>query len=102
MIHRPPPSTLFPCTTLFRSASDPFPRLRLFLRGGNPDTFARARLESERAPQRIRQSLLRYRVSASLGTRAHRLRRRFSVDDKADRKSTRLNSSHVEISYAVF
>src|SRR6266542_6457155 len=59
MIRRPPRSTLFPYTTLFRSR-----------RGA-------ARDDRERAPQR-----------------PHRARR--------DRKSTRLNSSHGSISYAVF
>src|SRR5574340_148071 len=60
MIRRPPRSTLFPYTTLFRS-------------GGR----ARARCRRPR--------------------RGHRWRRR-----AADRKSTRLNSSHQKISYAVF
>src|SRR5438477_4210174 len=73
MIRRPPRSTLFPYTTLFRSWMDPFyldtdPRVRQLVRKG----------------------------------------REFSEDDKQtlraveDRKSTRLNSSHMSISYAVF
>src|SRR5690349_23306600 len=62
MIRRPPRSTLFPYTTLFRS--------------GSPQA-ARAELDYKRAHDRY------------LATRL-------------DRKSTRLNSSHVEISYAVF
>src|SRR6266581_7071708 len=60
MIRRPPRSTLFPYTTLFRSLRD---------RPAGP----------------------RPRVGAGLGGRARR-----------DRKSTRLNSSHPSISYAVF
>src|SRR6266496_5982591 len=71
MIRRPPRSTLFPYTTLFRSR---FP-------GRAPSR----RLKSARRPSSDRAAVPR------LGWRAHR-----------DRKSTRLNSSHVEISYAVF
>src|SRR5436309_9970940 len=61
MIRRPPRSTLFPYTTLFRSAQP-------------------------------------------VGMRAEHLfqRQRFGGVETGDRKSTRLNSSHVKISYAVF
>src|SRR5688572_32323656 len=69
MIRRPPRSTLFPYTTLFRSR--------------------------RRAPRDREHVLVRLVVLARLGP-GHRL------DDKADRKSTRLNSSHSQISYAVF
>src|SRR2546429_7092337 len=62
MIRRPPRSTLFPYTTLFRSTSDS---------GG-----------SKREPYRAARSQVR--------------------STKRDRKSTRLNSSHGYISYAVF
>src|SRR5256885_3560080 len=73
MIRRPPRSTLFPYTTLFRSAGLPDePAQRAGLRGG-----ARA---TARQP-------------ATLRARARR---------HGDRKSTRLNSSHLVISYAVF
>src|SRR6266496_2040632 len=68
MIRRPPRSTLFPYTTLFRSGRGGA-RSRLALATGDQDG-----LFGERSHQRL------------LG----------------DRKSTRLNSSHVEISYAVF
>src|SRR2546430_7480485 len=67
MIRRPPRSTLFPYTTLFRSAA-------AGRRGALPD--ARARIAAGPA--------------------------RRSVREKSDRKSTRLNSSHSQISYAVF
>src|SRR5256886_8545598 len=63
MIRRPPRSTLFPYTTLFRSRSDPAPARRLVGRG-------------------------RVHAAACAG--------------RGDRKSTRLNSSHSQISYAVF
>src|SRR5690349_22861700 len=65
MIRRPPRSTLFPYTTLFRSVS---------LAGRVPDAAV---------------------PGDAHGHHPRRLHRR-------DRKSTRLNSSHVEISYAVF
>src|SRR4051794_41454911 len=69
MIRRPPRSTLFPYTTLFRSRE----RRISHLRGRGPDVF----------------------VSACRGARRPCRTRR-------DRKSTRLNSSHPSISYAVF
>src|SRR5690349_25089611 len=69
MIRRPPRSTLFPYTTLFRS----FRRIEL------------APVPAGPIEPRIADSARR------------RLRR-----EGQDRKSTRLNSSHVEISYAVF
>src|SRR3712207_7776780 len=73
MIRRPPRSTLFPYTTLFRSENVVMPQL---VRGTEPDA-ARRRAEQ---------------LLSALGLGA-----RFE-----DRKSTRLNSSHANISYAVF
>src|SRR6266540_6754759 len=64
MIRRPPRSTLFPYTTLFRSRGDH--QTERYVRGG----FPAHRRNGPRAPR--------------------------------DRKSTRLNSSHITISYAVF
>src|SRR5437762_10655615 len=77
MIPRPPRSTLFPYTTLFRSHQVPC--------GG-----------SERHPLRRvrRHGRRRRRRGREQARRRHHLR--------ADRKSTRLNSSHRCISYAVF
>src|SRR3989442_16022816 len=74
MIRRPPRSTLFPYTTLFRSR-----------RGVSEAVWPRAD---------VRRSRRRHRR-----LRAHAVHRRLAV---RDRKSTRLNSSHVRISYAVF
>src|SRR5690349_24122852 len=75
MIRRPPRSTLFPYTTLFRSHKvTPFSRTR-------PTSF------SLHVPPIFSTS----RVKCSP-----------RLSDQLDRKSTRLNSSHVEISYAVF
>src|SRR3712207_7364471 len=79
MIRRPPRSTLFPYTTLFRSVADEdvLQALGVIDVGG------------ERvAPEELRTALVR-----GVG--------RVEVDDE-DRKSTRLNSSHANISYAVF
>src|SRR3712207_8612777 len=80
MIRRPPRSTLFPYTTLFRSLRHP--------EGG----YRRAR-------RRHRQG--RRAVGLGLERLAHQLRPQ-EVEGPADRKSTRLNSSHANISYAVF
>src|SRR5215217_9320180 len=67
MIRRPPRSTLFPYTTLFRSQ----PRVRL------PASRRRKDRDAERSAREARPA-------------------------QRDRKSTRLNSSHANISYAVF
>src|SRR5260221_8973911 len=84
MIRRPPRSTLFPYTTLFRSARD-----REARREGHPDLHQRERPAARRAG-----------VLPDL--RAHGDQVRRSGRTPADRKSTRLNSSHTVISYAVF
>src|SRR2546430_4869468 len=68
MIRRPPRSTLFPYTTLFRSAV-----------GDRSE-------ERDQCGRRRQHHALGYPV----------------LDERADRKSTRLNSSHSQISYAVF
>src|SRR3712207_8033796 len=81
MIRRPPRSTLFPYTTLFRSA---LPRHE-----GVDRTGDRERL------------LLRLRVPGRRHDRRGRPREDRG-EDARDRKSTRLNSSHANISYAVF
>src|SRR5690349_23192534 len=83
MIRRPPRSTLFPYTTLFRSPQRP-PR-------DLPRRRSRRRSENHHA-RSARRPLAHPRL------RTRTLRRVTEVD----RKSTRLNSSHVEISYAVF
>src|SRR5690606_41588099 len=83
-LRRPPPSTLFPYTTLFRSA-EIRPRRRR-----QPRQAQRRHLRLHRGEDgHPRQRHLR-----------HELRRCARVAE--DRKSTRLNSSHVKISYAVF
>src|SRR5690349_24016238 len=81
MIRRPPRSTLFPYTTLFRSSPDT--PIIVFVTGYGP-----LRPKFEARAQEIATSNLRI-VTGWL-------------PEPLDRKSTRLNSSHVEISYAVF
>src|SRR3712207_8458105 len=92
MIRRPPRATLVPYTTLFRSES-----------AGVRAVSARARAERELPPRSVQR--------ADRGARARGGARsevrgggRGSGDDAlaGDRKSTRLNSSHANISYAVF
>src|SRR3712207_7135253 len=76
MIRRPPRSTLFPYTTLFRSVEQ---------RVVDAGVARRHRsLVDDDRPRLVR------------------LEDRHAVDRAADRKSTRLNSSHANISYAVF
>src|SRR3712207_7075492 len=82
MIRRPPRSTLFPYTTLFRS-------VRLLLSGGRALRAAGPARPLSGRPLPARPAHL----GESEGLGPDRLR---------DRKSTRLNSSHANISYAVF
>src|SRR5256886_2997345 len=89
MIRRPPRSTLFPYTTLFRS-------LRV-LHGSMMGTRSRARKTPESAAS---ARLARELHEAAQGVRQTHVRDRLAVH--LDRKSTRLNSSHSQISYAVF
>src|SRR2546430_11501364 len=82
MIRRPPRSTLFPYTTLFRSSRP--------LRG--PLILASHERLASASPDRGRERLS-HRQGAGRRRDEPRVR---------DRKSTRLNSSHSQISYAVF
>src|SRR3712207_8152520 len=80
MIRRPPRSTLFPYTTLFRS--DPEPPLKIV-----PSSTYQLRIEDMwSSTARMKQAEHCCDVSGT----------------PRDRKSTRLNSSHANISYAVF
>src|SRR3712207_8842977 len=84
MIRRPPRSTLFPYTTLFRSIAELDQRLNE-LRGQNAQrTRVYGDLVSQYQSLRTREAL------------------QASNSSLVDRKSTRLNSSHANISYAVF
>src|SRR3712207_8101197 len=86
MIRRPPRSTLFPYTTLFRSPQ-PHPHA-----GGQRRDHAPPR----RGPGQAEQEL-----GPEVGEDDHRVERPQELRHE-DRKSTRLNSSHANISYAVF
>src|SRR3712207_7373633 len=86
MIRRPPRSTLFPYTTLFRSST-----LLKILYGITAADTGDARVLGL-DPRRDRASL---RAQAGYAEQDTAL-------DPEDRKSTRLNSSHANISYAVF
>src|SRR3712207_7856391 len=79
MIRRPPRSTLFPYTTLFRSAL-------------SAAAYATANVGGRhcRVPARKHEELHRRQLVVH------------GIDLSLDRKSTRLNSSHANISYAVF
>src|SRR2546426_8463203 len=77
MIRRPPRSTLFPYTTLFRSAQQ-------------TEAIRAQELEQEQLSQKAYSLDAELRQNQNLFSQA------------ADRKSTRLNSSHLVISYAVF
>src|SRR5690242_21172672 len=85
MIRRPPRSTLFPYTTLFRSIANRAPQCQQGLAEAMPRILVGA-IGPEQRGQRL----------AAL--RAIGLDRQVGED----RKSTRLNSSHMSISYAVF
>src|SRR2546430_7209326 len=91
MIRRPPRSTLFPYTTLFRSDASTSGLLLIAcrVRRLGSSTFRAGRSSAERP--RISPFSIRRHDGPSI-------RRSFSPD----RKSTRLNSSHSQISYAVF
>src|SRR3712207_7241769 len=84
MIRRPPRSTLFPYTTLFRSVPSGPSALHILLSD---------LLRAERAGEEV------LRVEERLAPEEAELRPPRPVQD---RKSTRLNSSHANISYAVF
>src|SRR3712207_6935207 len=86
MIRRPPRSTLFPYTTLFRSRMRTSPaRPALGAQAG----FTLLELLAVLGILALAAAAVSFRLGGSLGT-------------AEDRKSTRLNSSHANISYAVF
>src|SRR3712207_7564124 len=85
MIRRPPRSTLFPYTTLFRSVESGVPRLDYILQGG----FLKGGTYTVLGPPGSGKTILGNQFC-------------FNHVSRTDRKSTRLNSSHANISYAVF
>src|SRR5205814_9613815 len=93
-IHRPPPnSTLFPYTTLFRSRAQHYQVAIAKRRFRKP-----ARMHFRDNPAQPLQDRLEVRERLVVGHRQPRSVRR---EQPRDRKSTRLNSSHLGISYAV-
>src|SRR5207253_11245740 len=102
LLRRHPPSTLFPYTTLFRSAVKPLGGARI-LRGwdfgalspavvfAQSDIHGRKLIHGELVLQQVTLEQLIDAVRA----------RTIELYGRQDRKSTRLNSSHVAISYAV-
>src|SRR5256885_9954172 len=88
MIRRPPRSTLFPYTTLFRSAKG--------------DYYT---MDGKSRRQAYLTSPVEFsRISSGFAMRMHPIHKtwRAHLGTDLDRKSTRLNSSHLVISYAVF
>src|SRR3712207_8793245 len=97
MIRRPPRSTLFPYTTLFRSR-DLLGPLGAQFDGAYTSTASRFVAEDDVVVVETRGS-----VATKAGARYdNEYCFVFRVEDGRDRKSTRLNSSHANISYAVF
>src|SRR3712207_8997652 len=85
MIRRPPRSTLFPYTTLFRSRPE-----------------KRTEAESQTIQRLKRVHRVTERCCSLFEEFAKLLRDKDPKREASDRKSTRLNSSHANISYAVF
>src|SRR5947209_16395820 len=95
MIRPPPRSTLFPYTTLFRSSSyvgNIDLLTRQAIKWGSDELGAKFDISDE-IPEEMKDEVETYR---------NKLIEKISETDDADRKSTRLNSSHANISYAVF
>src|SRR5438270_3509338 len=97
MIRRPPRSTLFPYTTLFRSQGIRRDVLEIEVEHHNWESFLAA-CHEQRQRQYNRYSG-KYDPSLYVKRQAEQ---RVQAWYRQDRKSTRLNSSHSQISYAVF
>src|SRR3712207_7571719 len=83
MIRRPPRSTLFPYTTLFRSSNEVISRMKV---------GKKSCIDVSLLSVLVRRELFGMKAKRNTGLLMPHL----------DRKSTRLNSSHANISYAVF
>src|SRR2546422_7936144 len=99
MIRRPPRSTLFPYTTLFRSPNQ--------LTTSPSEGFAYYALNPLDIAKPAQENVAPYRPAAvigirSIGTTLSAVATAALISNGQDRKSTRLNSSHGYISYAVF
>src|SRR3712207_7565933 len=87
MIRRPPRSTLFPYTTLFRSEVGEPAVVRPPARHGGAARVAREEIVGRPLLEVVAEHVVDLHVE---------------LEARVDRKSTRLNSSHANISYAVF
>src|SRR3712207_8104047 len=101
MIRRPPRSTLFPYTTLFRSTSKV--PLKMYGQELQAESFAVARMNTiihdMDVDLRRGDTMINPKFRDAVGGL---MRYDIVVANPIDRKSTRLNSSHANISYAVF
>src|SRR3712207_7559881 len=95
MIRRPPRSTLFPYTTLFRSHSQQ-------RRAAHPHALVAAGQVVELEQEAVEQHAEGQRQHAEEDLLVAGTERAEKIFFGIDRKSTRLNSSHANISYAVF
>src|SRR3712207_7354149 len=89
MIRRPPRSTLFPYTTLFRSSGSCFSN-NIFVILGSKQTLS------------LSERQLLWLANRQARLLFAQINRASETSYQEDRKSTRLNSSHANISYAVF
>src|SRR3989449_2860535 len=103
MIRRPPRSTLFPYTTLFRSHGQvELARVHAERRAGNRHPL---RVSGELELRRRRPQLVEHELPVAQDVDLARFHASVHASrhlEDLDRKSTRLNSSHGYISYAVF
>src|SRR3989442_7836864 len=100
MIRRPPRSTLFPYTTLFRSDPQRIWRRRLFPPELNQDVGRKRRLQDWQRELQVDSRLFIFAREGDV----HWFLIVFTREDeetRIDRQSTRLNSSHVRISYVL-
>src|SRR3712207_9562778 len=102
MIRRPPRSTLFPYTTLFRSVIGGMQVIPLPVQAAQPNEIAQAAVECVQLGRSIDDlEQLTIRGGCRAEPALQHLQLRQIVHRSQDRKSTRLNSSHANISYAV-
>src|SRR3989454_11060543 len=102
MIRRPPRSTLFPYTTLFRSSNEP--RNHQERNNGREAPAQQHTYEREqevRGTERSPDCVHQIKPLCGLEDSSKRAHNENNWHGKRDRKSTRLNSSHLVISYAV-
>src|SRR2546426_8558145 len=96
MMRRPPRSTLFPYTTLFRSSGAAAAGDRW---GGSGRSVVAPPDDNDLAIHEIRRAPVQEAVAVGVGPGNEPIE---TLAAEEDRKSTRLNSSHLVISYAVF